>query len=105
MHWKTWKELEEKKEKREDTVSRFSRSRGTTRLGCVLVHTEEGLVRDNGHATMTSQTDNSLLFVHTEQFVALFFFFPFTLVGMYYASDEFILGYDKPNTTWTGPTA
>ena len=53
---------------------------------------------------MTSQTDNSLLFVHTEQFVALFFF-PFTLFGMYYASDEFILGYDKPNTIWTGPTA
>lgn len=58
--------IRRKKKKREDTVSRFSRSRGTTRLGCVLVHTEEGLVRDNGYATMTSQTNNSLFFVHAE---------------------------------------
>lgn len=55
-------------------------------------------------------TDKQFIILRPRRIISrrffFFFFFPsFTLVGMYYASDEFILGYDKPNTTWTGPTA
>ena len=67
----------QKKKKREETPCRDSAAHEAPPDQAAYIrrtrHTEEGLVRDNGHVTMISQKDNSLFFVHTEYFVVAFF--------------------------------
>jgi hypothetical protein len=115
LHWKTWKESGIRRKRNEKTPCRDSAAHEEPPAQAAYIQTNQTYrraTRERQWACHDDLTDRQFIMLRSYRiirrrhfyFFIIFVFYPSTLVGMYYALGGCILGYDKPNTLWTGPT-